>query len=131
MNKTFDYETTSTRVFKAILNGYTVMVIRDGNEYECYLKKQDVTGSTPYMYMYSVPREQDPILDVVDLAAVNAESYDFLFEDEHWMTPCSVPIFHQGCMLHECSNCGSPVEACNKFCPECGHKLAWESERTE
>ena len=92
MNKTFDYETTGSRAYKAIFNGYTVMVIRDGNEYECYLKKQDATGSTPYMFMYSVPMNQDPVREVVDLAAVNAESYDFMFEDEHWMTPCSIPV---------------------------------------
>lgn len=129
MEKSFAYDTTCTRAFKASTDTHSVLVVRDGDEFECYLKRRN--ESYPYMFMYSVPVKQDPVREVLDIAIANAENYDFLFEDEHWMTPCSIPIFHPGCLLYECSDCGSAMEAGNKFCPECGHKLAWESERTE
>ena len=131
MNKICAYETTGTRAYKAITDRHSVLVIRDGNEFECYLKKRDAEGSTPYMFMYGVPINQNPAREVLDIAVANADDYNFLFEDKHWMTPCSIPVFHPSCLLYECSDCGAVIDAGSKFCPECGHKLAWESERIE
>lgn len=131
MNKSFAYDTTSKRAYKASTDTHSVMVIKDSGCFECYTKKLDGSGSYPYMFMYSVPVEQDPVREVLDTAITVAEDYDFLFEDEHWITPCSVPVFHPRCLLYECTDCGSVVEAGNKFCPECGRKLAWGSERIE
>lgn len=127
MEKTFAYETIGARAYKASTENYTAMVIRDGKEFECYLKKHYEDGNTPYMFMYSVPIDQDPICEVVDTAITIAEDYDFLFEDEHWMTPCSAPTFHPNLLLHTCGDCGETITAGDSFCHSCGHKLSWET----
>jgi hypothetical protein len=134
MNKTCEYTIVGARTRKAVIGNHAIMMIHEDGEFSFYLKRRESENThdwTPYMFMYSVPVDQDPAPEALDIAVANIDNYDFLFEDEHWMTPFTVPVFHPACRLHECSDCGSAIDASQKFCPECGHKICWEMSRTD
>jgi len=61
---------------------YTVMVIQLGDEYECYGKRHDSLGATPFMYMFGCLCENTTFREAVDLAVVNVPLYDNLFEGD-------------------------------------------------
>lgn len=63
-------------------NIFLMLTRSNKEEYELYLKKTYGDGSsTPFMFMFGLPVEQQTALESIDMAATIAEDYDFLFDD--------------------------------------------------
>ena len=68
----------------AIVGTPYILLLTKSNkdEYELYLKKTYNDGSsTPFMFMFGLPVEQQSALEAIDMAATIAEDYDFLFDE--------------------------------------------------
>lgn len=59
---------------------YTIMVIQFGDEYECYGKRRNSLGTTPFMYMFGCSCENTTFQEAVSLAIDNVPLYDDIFE---------------------------------------------------
>lgn len=55
-----------------------VMVFREGDCYECYLRDDD----HPYQYMFGLPKQSINLHDALGMAISNARQYIGLLEDE-------------------------------------------------